>query len=94
MKQISTVEPKYKVGEVDEEIISDARNAGLSPIGITSLEVGNVHTYKRALDALAHDNPGNIWAYTTGYALWFNSIGDCARDTEYHRITTELSRLI
>ena len=36
MKFVSTVSPEYKVGQVDDEIIADARHAGLPELGITA----------------------------------------------------------
>ena len=93
MKWITTGETQYKVGSVDDEIISDARKAGLSEAGIEALTNGNRAAYKRELDALQRSNPGSIWACTSGYCLWFNAAPEGERNADYKQIERELDAI-
>ena len=94
MKWISSVRnEQFKVGSVDDEIISDARKAGLSEAGIEALTNGNRAAYKRELDALQRSNPGSIWACTSGYCLWFNAAPEVERETDYHKLERELDQI-
>ena len=93
MKQISCIKVEYCVGKVDEEIVQDARNAGLSEEGIQAMISGARKTYKAELDKLSRTNPGSIWACTTGYTLWFNSASESDRRADYQKINRELQCL-
>jgi len=93
MKWISTVEPEYKVGKVDNEIIEDARKAGLSELGIQAMTSGDRRTFKLELDRLERLTPGSIWACTSGYGLWFNAATPGEQNTDYRRIERELKCL-
>lgn len=93
MKWISTVESEYKVGKVDDEIIGDARNAGLSELGIQAMITGDKRTFKLELDKLERLDPGSIWAYTAGYGLWFNAANPGEQNADYRRIERELKCL-
>ena len=93
MKWITTGETQYKVGQVDDEIIADARKAGLSEAGIEALESGDRATYKQELDKLSRANPGSIWACTAGYTLWFNSAPEGERNADYKQIEWELDAI-
>jgi hypothetical protein len=90
MKWISTVDSSYKVGQVDDEIIYDARQAGLSEIGIESMIQGDVKTFKQQLRLLEIQCPGNIWACTSGYGLWFNAVNEKERRQDYNLINQQL----
>jgi hypothetical protein len=90
MKFISTVQPEFKVGQVDDEIIFDARQAGLSEAGIAAMITGDRRTFKAELDALAKSNPGSVWACMAGFPLWFNTASKVERTFEYKRIDMEL----
>ena len=92
-KYISVVDVKYKVGQVDDEIIYDARNAGLSEAGIEAMIKGDRSTYKRELDALERRVPGNVWACMSGYALWFNAATTAEQNKDYREIERQLKRL-
>ncbi len=83
MKPISSIEPKYRVGQVDDEIIQDAKNAGLSETGIEAMTKGNRKVFKMELEKLERTCPGNIWACTAGYALWFNSANEGEKRQDY-----------
>lgn len=84
---------EYRVGTVDEEIIQDARNAGLSEEGVLALVSGDKIIFKRELDALEKRCPGNIWACSRGYGLWFNSATDGERRRDEIQLERELKCL-
>lgn len=90
MKQISTVQPEYWIGKVDEEIIQDAQAAGLSDEGIQAMIGGDRNAYKAEIDKLERANPGSIWACTAGYSLWFNAAAEGERVVDYNKINEEL----
>jgi hypothetical protein len=90
---VSVVEVQYKVGKVDNEIISDARNAGLSEVGIEAMIKGDRATYKRELDVLERRIPGNVWACMSGYALWFNAATTAEQNRDYREIERQLKCL-
>lgn len=91
MKYISSVTPEeYKAGKVDEEIIQDARDAGLSERGVAAMVGGNLVVFKLELDALQRKYPGNVWSCTAGYGLWFNAASAGQREHDYYKIQQEL----
>lgn len=90
MKFVSTVQPEFKVGQVDEEIIFDARQAGLSEAGIAAMTTGDRRAFKAELDKLAAVSPGSVWACMAGFALWFNSAPDGEKRQEQYKIEREL----
>lgn len=92
-KYVSVVEAQYKVGQVDDEIISDARNAGLAEAGIEAMIKGDRSTYKKELDALERRSPGNVWSCMSGYALWFNAATTAEQNRDYRDIERQLKCL-
>lgn len=79
--------------DVTDAMVADARKAGLSEKGIAAMQAGNAGAYKRELDALAIRKPGNVWACTDGYTLWFNTANATARAADYSRIAAQLGRV-
>lgn len=92
-KYISVVDVEYKVGQVDDEIISDARKAGLAEAGIEAMIKGDRAMYKKELDALERRIHGNVWACMSGYALWFNAATTAEQNRDYREIERQLKCL-
>lgn len=94
MKYISSVTgDQYRIGSVDDEIVADARKAGLSEVGIAAMREGHREIYKLELDKLSRSNPGSVWACTSGYTLWFNSAPEGERESDYRKLERELDQI-
>lgn len=79
-----------RIGQLSEDSRSALWSAGFSLEGIASAETGDIQAYRSELNKFERQHPGSIFACTTGYALWFNSVGASARRADEQRIDVEL----
>jgi hypothetical protein len=82
-----------KLGSVPDEILADARAAGLSETGIEAARSGDKEVYRRELRRLEHEHVGSIWACTTGYAMLFQSSTEAERTEDYKRADRQLNAI-